>query len=254
MERVEEGPPGPPAWYRRWFGPEYLAVYPHRDEDEAERAVELFLDATDLPEEAPVLDLACGDGRHLRALARRGHRVVGLDLSMSLLARADDEGAGPGPRLVRGDMRALPFRDAAFGGVTSFFTSFGYFESPSEDTRVLREMRRVLRPGGPYLLDFLNADEVRRSLVPREEREIDGRTVRQERSIRDGVVEKRIEISAPGGGDPSVYHERVRLYEPGELMGMLGEAGLGVDTAFGDYEGGAHTSRSPRLILVGHAR
>lgn len=248
--REEEGDA---AWYRRWFGPEYLELYPHRDQEEAERAVDLFLEHGDVPRGALVLDLGCGEGRHLRAMRGRGRRPVGLDLSMSLLQRAREH-AEESERLVRGDMRALPFGTGAFRAATSFFTSFGYFESRREDRRALGEMRRVLVPGGAFLMDYLNADQVRRSLVPVDERRVAGRTVRQVRRIRDGAVVKRIEIDDPEGGGPVVFHERVRLYSPGGLVRLLEEEGLTVSRKFGDYAGSGHSPASPRLILVGRAR
>lgn len=244
---------GAEEWYRRWFGPEYLALYPHRDREEAECAVDLFLEEGGLGPDDPVLDLGCGAGRHLRALRDRGLSPVGLDLSRPLLDRARRE-LGAGVPLVRADMRRIPFRGGTFAAVASFFTSFGYFSTRSEDLRTLDEMKRVLRPGGRYLIDFLNAEQVRRELVPEEEETVRGRVVRQTRRIRDGQVVKRIEIEPEGAGEEAeVFHERVRLYEPEELVRMLRDAGLRPDGRFGDYAGGDHGRESPRLIVVGHA-
>lgn len=240
------------AWFRRWFGPEYLALYPHRDREEAEQGVRLFLEAADPPPGTRLLDVGCGPGRHLAAFRERGLDPVGLDLSRALLERAR-ETTGGGIPLVRGDMRRLPLDAGSFEAVTSFFTSFGYFASREEDRGTLEEMRRVLRPGGAFLLDFLNAEQVRRELVPEEEDVVDGRTVRQTREIRDGCVVKRIEIEAEGDGSPSVFHERVRLYEPDELSEMLEEASLSVQASFGDYAAGGHDGSSPRFIVVGRA-
>ncbi len=129
-------------WFRDWFGEEYLALYPHRDEREAREAVDLFRDVALPAAPSRILDLACGAGRHLRELRDVGFEAIGLDLSLTLLrsARSTAE-ADP---LVRGDMRKLPFADAAFDGLTSFFTSFGYFADPVDDRRVLLEMERVL--------------------------------------------------------------------------------------------------------------
>lgn len=240
------------GWFRRWFGPEYLALYPHRDREEAERGVRLFAEVADVPPGGRLLDVGCGPGRHLAAFRERGLDPVGLDLSRPLLRRARETTDGRVP-LVRGDMRRLPLTAGSFEAVTSFFTSFGYFESPEEDRRVLDEMRRVLRPGGTFLLDFLNAEQVRRELVPEEEDVVRGRTVRQSREIRDGCVVKRIEIESEGEASPSVFHERVRLYEPGELTEMLEEASLSVRARYGDYTGDAHDARAPRFIVVGRA-
>lgn len=241
------------AWYEDWFGEAYLALYPHRDEAEAASGVRLFREAAKPPSGAWVLDLACGAGRHLPHLEAAGHRAVGMDLSATLLAEAR-EAAGPGALLVRGDMRDLPFAEDGFGAVTSFFTSFGYFDTVEEDRRVAGEMARVLRSGGAFLLDYLNAPFVRESLVPSDERVVQGRAVRQTRWIENATVVKKIEVLAEGEGEPEVHHERVRLYEPAELDRLLGSVGLISTARFGDYEGAPHTRASPRLILVGRAR
>ena len=240
-------------WFRDWFGEEYLELYPHRDEEEAERAVRLYREAVE--PSGPVLDLACGAGRHLRELARSGVPAVGLDLSRALLAEA--RAADPEARLVRGDMRRLPFADGAFGGLTSFFTSFGYFAARADDRQVAREIRRVLRPGGSFMLDFFNADRVREELVPRDVREFAGRRVTQTRRIVDDTVVKRIRIEElePDGEDagPRYFHERVRLYTDEELTGLLEAAGLRVARRYGDYEGREAGPEAERLILVGEA-
>lgn len=240
------------AWFRRWFGPEYLALYPHRDREEAERGARLFLRTADAGPGDRLLDLGCGQGRHLAAFRERGLDGVGLDLSRPLLRRARED-AGERVPLVQADMRRVPLSSRAFDAVTSYFTSFGYFASRSEDRRVLSEIRRVLRPGGAYLLDFLNADQVRAELVPEEETTVEGKTVVQSREIRDGHVVKRIEIRSGGDRPPKVYHERVRLYEPDELVEMLGAASLPVRDRFGDYTGSAFETSSPRFIAVGRA-
>lgn len=248
----DPGPDADDAWFRRWFGPEYLALYPHRDREEAELGASLFLREADVDPGDRLLDLGCGQGRHLAAFRDRGLESVGLDLSRPLLRRARED-TGVGVPLIQGDMRKVPLADATFDGVTSFFTSFGYFASRREDRRVLKEVRRVLRNGGAYLLDFLNADQVREGLVPEEETTVDGKTVVQSREIREGHVVKRIEIRSREDEPPKVYHERVRLYEPEELEEMLGEASLPVQDRFGDYDGSPFEGTSSRFIAVGRA-
>src|SRR5262245_26487593 len=108
-------------WYKEWFGEEYLELYSHRDESEAEAHVDFVERHLGGPRPRAVLDLACGAGRHTAALRRRGYRTLGIDLSLTLLARIE-------PPRVAGDMRRLPFADGSFDWVLNFFTSFGYFE------------------------------------------------------------------------------------------------------------------------------
>lgn len=239
-----------PEWFREWFGEAYLALYPHRDETEARAGVRLLLEVGEPDPAHPVLDLACGAGRHLPALRGAGLHAVGTDLSLPLLREARCRTGTDEPALVRGDMRRLPFAARAFGAVANFFTSFGYFATREEDARAVAEIARVLRPGGVYLLDYLNAPRVRDTLVPEEEAELDDRTVRQRRWLEGDAVVKRIEILEPGEA-PSVHHERVRLYDPEELESLLREGGLEPRQRFGDYAGSEHAPDSPRLIVVG---
>lgn len=236
-------------WFRDWFGEEYLALYPHRDEREAREAVDLFCDVGSPAPGSRVLDLACGAGRHLRELRGAGLDATGLDLSLTLLRSA--QSIGPVDPLVRGDMRQLPFGRRAFAGLTSFFTSFGYFADPVDDRRVLQEMARVLAPGGAFMLDFLNASRVRKELVAEDCSEVDGNRIVQVREIVDGVVVKRIRIEPFDGGQDRYFEERVRLYSCEMLVSLLADAGLLTEHRFGHYSGEPFRAESPRLILAG---
>jgi SAM-dependent methyltransferase len=237
-------------WFERWFGDEYLALYPHRDMEEARRAAGLVIRESRVAAGATTLDLACGAGRHLEALREQGFRAFGLDLSYPLLLRARERAP-----VVRGDMRVLPFRSASLDLVASFFTSFGYFEDAADDRQVLREVRRVLRPGAAFAFDYLNSDRVRTELQPRDEREVDGRRVVQIRTLADGgrAVKKQIQIYPPGVAEPQLFHERVRLYPPDEFRALLLEHGLGEHRIFGDYEGAPFEKNSSRLLVIGVA-
>jgi SAM-dependent methyltransferase len=246
-----------PAWFEEWFDEHYLAVYPHRDECEAERAVSLVARHTGFGPDARVLDLCCGTGRHLHAFARRlGTRPVGVDLSPTLLREARRRLAGAA-LLVRGDVRALPLAAATFDLVTSLFTSFGYFDDDAEHAELLGAVARLLRPGGWFVLDFLNAPHVRASLRPRNVRRIREQTVTEERIIEHGAaggeyVVKRITVERAGGYRLTAT-ERVRLFGPKELRALLVAAGLRVTHVCGDYSGRRLTAASPRAILFARA-
>ena len=232
-------------WFEQWFGEEYHALYPHRDSEDAKRAMELIRRVAPWPPGERVLDLACGAGRHAAELERAGARVTGLDLSPAMLHRARQRS---GAALVRGDMRALPFRGASFALVVNLFTSFGYFRSDAEHGEVVRQVARVLVPGGRFVIDYLNADQVRRSLR-RDSEEISdggaGARVRRRFSAEGRYVVKEIELRAENRS----FQERVRLFTAAELEALLGEAGLAVVERFGDYDGRAFTPDAPRAIL-----
>jgi SAM-dependent methyltransferase len=233
-------------WFEQWFGEEYLRLYPHRDDDDAERLASLIAEYAPL-DGLRVLDLACGPGRHAAQFATRGARVVGFDLSMPLLSRARHR-PGPALTLVRGDMRHLPFRPESFDLVVNLFTSFGYFADDAQHALVLRGAADVLRPGGSFVLDYLNAEMVRDTLVPHEERQVGERRVAVERSISadDRFVIKEMHLVDDGRS----FVERVRLFTREELEAMVETAGLTVSSRLGDYAGGAASPGAPRVILV----
>jgi SAM-dependent methyltransferase len=234
-------------WFEQWFGEEYLRLYPHRDDHDAAAAVAL-IDRLHPLAGRRALDLACGPGRHASQLAARGARVVGLDLSLPLLslARARTRGA---VTLVRGDMRDLPFRTGAFDVVVNLFTSFGYFADDAQHAAVIAGSRALLRPGGAFVLDYLNDAAVRANLVPHEERRISSQHVVIERSIADDgrFVLKEMHLLNDGRS----FLERVRLFTSGELVRLMEHAGFVVRHRFGDYEGGPAGPDAPRLILIG---
>jgi SAM-dependent methyltransferase len=238
-------------WFREAFESHYLDVYSHRDDRAAAAEVDFALRVLEAPPGALLLDLACGAGRHSRALAARGLDVVGLDLSPDLLNAARGESSGAAPAYLRGDMRELPFADR-FAAVTMFFTSFGYFETDPENARVLAEVARVLRPGGRFLLDYLNREAVISGLVPESEEESEGfRLTAKRRITADGRrVEKRVVIHE-GGRLVRDYRESVRMYTPEEIDSMLGEAGFRRSGRWGDLAGRPFAADSPRLVVLG---
>ena len=233
-------------WFESWFGEEYVALYPHRDEAEAEHAIDLIEQHLGDAPVPRVLDVACGGGRHSRILARRWW-TVGLDLSEVLLRLAHREISEA--VFVRGDMRVLPFRTSCFGLVVNLFTSFGYFQDDAGHLRVIEEVARVTSHDGTFVLDFLNTSQLRETLVPYDERNIGGQIVEQRREISDDgrFVIKRICIR----GTDREFTERVRLFEAGDLSWMMERAGFRVSATYGNYDASLLTPASPRAIIFG---
>lgn len=220
-------------WYAHWFDEDYERLYAHRDQDEARGAVETALREAPSLALGPVLDLACGGGRHLLELRRFNPQAFGLDLSAHLLGTAP---LGLRPWLLRGDMRWLPVRDGCLAGITLWFTPFGYF-SDEDNRSLILALGRLLRPGGVLLLDYLNASHLSRTLESESVLERDGLRARVQRWIRGNRVEKRIRLERLDGGASREILESVRLYEPQELVALAEQAGLKFVRGLGDYHG-----------------
>ena len=131
-------------WFASWFDSDhYHKLYSHRDTAEAAGFVDALVSRLHPKSGASVLDLGCGTGRHARQLAAHGLKVTGLDLSVrSVEAARPFEGRTL--RFRRHDMR-VPFGSRAYDYVFSFFTSFGYFDDPAEQTAVVRNIGRSLK-------------------------------------------------------------------------------------------------------------
>lgn len=247
-------------WFLRAFERIYLDVYPHRNDDEAESNVGSILDLLGLRAGQSVLDVACGAGRYSRALSRRGLTVTGVDLSEDLLETAREKSPLlPGsPAYIRWDVRALPFL-AQFDGAVSLFTSFGYTEERGDDLRMMEGVRRALITGAHFVVDFMNAARVRKTLEPSSDRLVKQLRVHMERWIEEDApggprVKKRVEVRHKQSGLlVTTFEESVRLYTLEDLEGLLKEAGFEMNEGpFGDFRRTPYSPDSERVVLVGH--
>jgi len=254
------------GWYGKAFGSHYPLLYQHRDKAEAQQCLKLLNRLLPLPHSQPILDLGCGDGRHLQLLSRKHFLAFGLDLSPDLLKLA----AGPKGQdrlsLMRGDMRQIPLKSGSLGAVLSLFTAFGYFGTLKENGSVMQEVVRVLSSGGHWYLDYVDCLGVRRELRGQEpairQRVLGPLLVEETRHLRDAErrVEKDVHLRPVKGQEEAAaswgiaeqgitYTESIALFELEELMAMAQDCGLQMVAQAGSYQG-APLGQGSRWILV----
>jgi SAM-dependent methyltransferase len=231
-------------WFEEWFDADYARLYAHRDAEEARVAVACILEAAPELAEGPVLDLGCGAGRHLDVLRGTNPLAFGMDLSPTLLRMAPTP---LHPWLLRGDMRRLPVKAASLSGICLWFTPFGYFDDDG-NRQLLADLSRRLRPGGVLVMDYLNADQVRRALVPEDTLVRAGVKAVNRRTFEGDRLVKRMDLTRLDTGATRQAMESVRLYLPSELNAMGAQAGLRLRRVMGTYAGGDFTTDSPRWI------
>jgi len=239
-------------WFEHFFDAEYVARL--RDEKplrQTRAEVDFVLRSLRPAPGARILDVPCGYGRHASELARRGFRVVGVDLSPSMIAEARRRFA-EGPRLSfrRRDMRRLAFR-GEFDAVINLYTSFGYFTA-AQNQATLRRMARALRPGGRLLVD--HRDPSYDATLPRRlwYRSGSKRFVLEDRRFDPRTKITRSTQLTVTTGRRRVAQRTLRLqeYSLPQWRRLLRRAGLHLRRAYSGYDGRPYRPGSTGRLIV----
>jgi SAM-dependent methyltransferase len=240
-----------------WFADEtfwrssYAYMFPESRLGAAATEVEQILALAGRPE-GPVLDLACGPGRHSVALAQRGFAVTAVDRSPFLLGKARSRGAAAGVAVewLEQDMREFR-RPDSFDLALSLFTSFGYFREERENQRVLENVWASLRTGGSFVLDLLGKEVLARIFTPTGASEGPDGVLIQRRRVVEGWsrIENEWILLQDGTSRTSRFDHW--LYSGREIQLMLARAGFSDTRLFGDYLGAAYGPEAKRLVAVG---
>jgi SAM-dependent methyltransferase len=217
--------------------------------------------------EGRVLELGCGTGRIGVPLARDGITLTGVDRSQPMLDRARRRARRAALagrlRLVRADIRHLPFRDRRFALVMA---PYGILQSLTRErdlAATLASVHRVLARGGRFGIDLVPdlpewAEYARKrtlsGMMGARTRVSLVETVRQDRARRLTIFDQR--YTAARGRDRRVYEFTLtfRTLSIPAMTRRLERAGFEVDAVLGDYRGGPWDPRADAWVLLCRSR
>ena len=244
-------------WFEELFNDDYTRALPRVTTVYLEREAKFIEESLGCEKGATILDLGCGAGEQAVAIASHGYEVIGVDLSLAMLARASDEAAEKRQRInfLQGDMRELTF-EAAFDGVYCWGMTFGYFDD-AKNAEVVSKVHRALRPGGRFLLDVNNRDFLACRLPSMVWFEGEGCVCMDEvqmNSITSRLQVKRTMMMEDGRQRELEYS--IRLYALHELGKLLHDHGFRVAEASGDISnpGVFFGADSPRIMILAEKR
>lgn len=234
-------------WFTKWFDTEYYHIlYKDRDYKEAGLFLDNITSYLNLPENAKVLDLACGKGRHSVYLNKLGFDVIGADLSENSINEAKKY-ENETLRFMVHDMRE-PF-EQKFDAVFNLFTSFGYFDNDQDNLTTLKAIKDSLNEYGFAVLDFMNVEKVIPNLVKEEVKTVDNIDFYIKRRFENGYIYK--DISFEDKGQNFEFTERVKALSLHDFEKMMDESDIYLLDVFGDYKlGKFYKNTSDRLIMI----
>lgn len=219
----------PSDWWRTLFNSIYLKTDGDivENDENTVREVDTLIQGIHLQPQEQVLDLCCGQGRHVFELYRRGYRnVIGLDRSRYLIriAKKRAQQLKYPVRFSEGDARKIRFSESSFDAVVLFGNSFGYFEHQEDDITALNAVLRVLKSQGRLAMDIVNADWIRHHFEPRSWEWIDqNHFVCRERSLSKDtsrIISREVVVHAERGIIADQFYAE-RLYTFAEIQRVL---------------------------------
>lgn len=233
-------------WFETWFDtPYYHILYKNHDYKEAEDFISKLIADLQLPLNSHIIDLACGKGRHSIFLNKLGYKVLGLDLSKQSIEH-DKQFENDTLKFQVHDMRK-PINSEKVDAIFNLFTSFGYFETEEDDRIVFHSVHEAINKDGFFVLDYLNQNFVRKSLVEKSTVVKENLIFDITKKIEDNYIIKEIDFEDKG--KKFHFFEKVKLHTPEKILQYAEEAGFERVKIWGDYQLNAFDEEnSPRCI------
>lgn len=235
-------------WFADWFDTSYYhTLYANRNDVEAAVFISNLVNFLQIKKSSSLLDLACGKGRHSITLNKLGFTVLGVDLSINSIEAAK-QNETQNLKFAVHDMREV-LVGQKFDAIFNLFTSFGYFDTISENEKVVQSMHEMLVENGFLIIDFMNAQKVIDTLIRNESKTIDGITFELERFFDSSHIFK--EIRFEDKGKKFHFTERVQALKREDFEQLLTANKFEILNTFGDFSlSDFDSAESDRLIIL----
>ena len=241
------------GWFQEIFDETYIQTLPANQASRCEREAAHIARLLNVKRGARLLDVACGPGHHVCALAALGFEMTALDKSRPLLEHGlmTSRRRSLKARFVMGDMREFRF-DAPFDGAYCVGTSFGYFDD-EQNLQTARNIRAALAPGASVVFEQVNRDWAIGQLPRRTWWESGDLVIMEDLSFDPGLSRLTMERSVLNAEQETWdQHISIRLYALHEWIALLTMAGFEVTSWGGHWAtpGAFFDGRSSNVIVV----
>ncbi len=200
-------------------------------------------------EKGRILDLACGMGRHSVQLARRGYRIVGVDISPSYIRRAkeyaEEMDISDEAEFIIGDMKSvgelLKDKKNSFDAAVNLFTSMGYWDEET-DVQIFNQVLDLTKPDGILIIHTVNRDYLIKNFQFRD--------VTYSEEGRVTILERRLDLENSRLFNTWKYYREKgknlehlgtikldhRIYSLHELKKLVEKSGWNFQTCYGNYK------------------
>lgn len=247
----------PSEWY---MDPEYWEsnrsfIWSKKRIEMSEAVAEKIAELLKMKPNESILDMACGFGRHSLAFSKHGYSVSGIDLNPNFIQEASEKAAELrlDARFLCTDMRDF-IEPETFDNIVIMYNSFGYFQDPQDDRKVLDNCLLSLKPGGKLLLSVVSREHIMQNRSSHQFRywhEEDNGTIRlEEATANDDWTWNTTRWIVLKGSQRLEFTYGMRLYNESELREMLTSVGFSKVKSFGSISGKQYNKESHHLILL----
>jgi SAM-dependent methyltransferase len=204
-----------------------------------------------------ILDLACGFGRYSLPLAKLGYSVTGIDLNPSFIEEASTKASEMdlNVQFKCVDMREY-IEPERFENIIIMYNSFGYFQDPEDDRKVIENCYQSLKPGGKLILQVVTRDFVVAFRFNRKSRDwfedSDGTIRLEETTVNDDWTWRTTKWILIKGSERREYTYGMRLYSTSEYIDLFTSSGFINPKTFGGISGRPYDKEKDHLVLVVH--